>query len=139
MNLLAWMVIVIGGAAAVDDLRRGMIADRISLAAAACGLGYHVAHGGLSGLGASAAGGAIGFSVFLMFYLLGGMGGGDIKLMGGLGCLLEPRGILTAAMLAAIAGACFAAGSALFRSKRPSIPYAPAIVLGSWLALLAGR
>ena len=36
----------------------------------------------LAGIGTVA-----GFAVFLVFYLLGGMGGGDVKLMTAVGCL----------------------------------------------------
>ncbi len=38
------------------------------------------------------AGAAAGFAVFLIFYLLGGMGGGDVKLMAGFGALLGAGG-----------------------------------------------
>ena len=35
----------------------------------------------------------VGFAVFLIFYLLGGMGGGDVKLMAGFGALLGVRSV----------------------------------------------
>ena len=41
---------------------------------------------------------AAGFAVFLVFYLLGGMGGGDVKLMAGFGALLGARRLLEASL-----------------------------------------
>ena len=40
-----------------------------------------------------------GFGVFLLFYLLGGMGGGDVKLMAGFGALLGGWKVLEAALV----------------------------------------
>jgi prepilin peptidase CpaA len=107
----------------------------------------------------SALGALIGFGVFLIFYLMGGMGGGDVKLMAGFGALLGDGHILPAALLAAIFGGLFAmawlgvaAAARRLRTAfgfagaqagpcgekcRESIPYAPAITVGAWLALLS--
>jgi prepilin peptidase CpaA len=88
----------------------------------------------------------------LIFYLLGGMGGGDVKLMAGFGALLGDGKIVPAALLAAITGGLMAMGClgirAVARRWRPqtglagqpsreSIPYAPAITAGVWLALVS--
>lgn len=103
-----------------------------------------------------------GFGVFLAFYLLGGMGGGDIKLMAGFGAVLgRPSILIDAALYAAAIGGLMAVlvlgtrvALSMIRSnkvkvkeaneptdsdaaeKRASIPYAPAITLGVWLALI---
>jgi prepilin peptidase CpaA len=105
-------------------------------------------------LGALAGGG-----VFLIFYVLGGMGGGDVKLMAGFGALLGPRGILEAAVWTAGCGGILAMGviaagalkrafgrtqamaNAAALAAPPAtapmyIPYAPAIALGVWLSLI---
>jgi prepilin peptidase CpaA len=139
MDAQAYMAIIIGCAAAVDDLRRMVISNWISAAAIAGGLVYHFLQEGPWGLAAAAGGAVLGFGVFLVFYCLGGMGGGDLKLMAGFGALLGPSGIWVAALLACIIGALIAAGCLLLDRRRRAIPYAPAIVLGAWLALLAGR
>ena len=44
----------------------------------------------------------IGFSIFLIFYLPGGRGGGDLKLMAGFGALLGDGHILWAALFAVL-------------------------------------
>jgi prepilin peptidase CpaA len=64
------------------------------------------------------------------------LGGGEVKLMAAFGALLGPTQVVAAAALAAIAGALMALAAMLLRPRRVSIPYAPAIVCGAWLALL---
>ena len=110
------------------------------------GLIVHFAQRGWTGVLHSLFGSAIGFGVFLIFYLLGGMGGGDVKLMAGFGALLGDARIVPAALLAAASGglmaAIYLAVRALARrvgsrgKASESIPYAPAITAGAWLALV---
>src|SRR5213592_4142048 len=52
------------------------------------GLVYHEAMGGLPDLSNSLLGTLLGFSLLLPFYALGGMGGGDVKLMAAVGAWL---------------------------------------------------
>lgn len=152
-----WIAIVFGLLAVVEDVARRRISNWIAIGALVCGLGWQIAthgwRGGLDGLLGTLTGGA----VFLIFYILGGMGGGDIKLMAGFGALLGPRGALEAALWTAACGGILAVGAiaagALKRTfarsqlvaggvaapERPapvSIPYAPAIALGVWLSLI---
>jgi prepilin peptidase CpaA len=159
MTPQVWVAIVIGVAATVDDLARRQVSNWICGAAFIAGFGLHVISEGWRG-GVSALLGAItGFGVFLIFYLLGGMGGGDVKLMAGFGAVLGVSRLLEAALWTAACGGVFAAlaigfsalrgflrvwmhsereaGSATAR-QRPlkSIPYAPAIAAGVWLSLV---
>lgn len=143
MDARAWMIVGVGVAAAIQDLRTREISNWISGAALAGGLVLHTARHGLGGFGQSALGTVLGFGVFLVFYILGGMGGGDVKLMAGFGALLGSSQILQAAFLTALLGGVMAllvvAGRALRggqRSRGETLPYAPAIALGAWLALV---
>lgn len=136
MTLLVFAAVMLGCAATFDDLRRRAIANWITMAGLAAGLVYHTADRGLAGLAWSAAGAAVGFAVFLLFYLLGGMGAGDLKLSAAFGALLGPSAILLAALLAAPIGAVMAAACLVWRWRVRAIPYAPALTLGAWLALL---
>jgi prepilin peptidase CpaA len=136
MNMLLAMAIALGCAAAFNDLRRGAVSNWINAVALLAGFTYHGIHRGWTGLGLALAGSLLGFFVFLVFYWLGAMGGGDVKLMAAFGALLGPSGILLAALLAAPIGALIAAASLVWNRRRRSIPYGPAIVLGAWLALL---
>jgi len=146
---MAWLLtisILIGVLATVEDLWRRQISNRITVAAFALGLAAQTALYGLRGAGDALAGTFLGFIVFLIFFLLGGMGAGDIKLMAGFGAVLGASQILRAAFLTAIMGALFALLYLLARkirrqktvaAEREAIPYAPAITLGVWLSFAA--
>ena len=148
MNAQTWIAILVGVAAVIDDLRRRQIANWIPLAAFAGGLGWQMGLGGWMGGLYALGGAAAGFSVFLIFYLLGGMGGGDVKLMAGFGALLGAGRLLEAALWTAGIGGVIALGAVALRAlaskgslvgaevRSQSIPYAPAIALGVWLSLV---
>lgn len=135
MKVLSLLAVLLGCAASFDDLRRRAIANWINLAGMAAGLAYHTAARGLAGLGWSAAGAAVGFTAFLIFYCLGGLGAGDLKLAAAFGALLGPAGILLAALLAAAVGGLLAGVCLAAKLRLKAIPYAPALTLGAWLAL----
>jgi prepilin peptidase CpaA len=136
MDVLGWTTIAIGSFAVLDDLSRRVVSNWISGGALAAGLCLNFLGHGLYGVATAFAGAALGFALLLTFYLMGGLGGGDLKLMAGLGALLGPSGVLTAAVLGAIAGAFLALASLFFRRSQRAIPYAPALVLGAWMALV---
>jgi prepilin peptidase CpaA len=155
MNAQVWIAMAVGIAAMADDLARRHIANWIPAAALAGGLGWQIGSDGWHGLLTSLGGTAVGFCVFLVFYLKGGMGGGDIKLMAGFGALLGASLVLQAAIWGGAIGGVMALGALLWRSARKkwkkgpevltaeqqeraaTIPYAPAITLGVWLVLAA--
>lgn len=143
-NLQFGWAIFIGLVASIEDLRRRQIPNWIPLAAIAGGLLIAATDGGWWGAGSSALGMIAGFVVFLLFYILGGMGGGDVKLMAGFGAVLGWGHIWQASLLTALAGGMIALGAAAVglvlrrKVKGDAIPYAPAIALGCWVALLPG-
>jgi prepilin peptidase CpaA len=139
MTAREFCILALGCAAVLEDLLRRRISNPISASGVLAGLALGVAGHGWRGLGASLAGALLGLAAFLVFYAMGGMGAGDLKLMAAFGALLGPAGILLAALLAAAAGAVFAAGGALWKPRAASIPYAPAIVAGAWMAFLGQR
>src|SRR5437867_6136770 len=107
MYWLLTISVLIGALATVEDLYHRQISNKISIAAFALGLAAQTALHGLRGAGNSVAGSVVGFLIFLIFFLLGGMGAGDIKLMAGFGAVLGLSQILQAALLTAILGAIF--------------------------------
>jgi len=153
-----WIAGVVGIAAIVDDLARRQISNWIPCSAFAAGLILQTVHGGWRGAGSALLGTVTGAAVFLVFYLLGGMGGGDVKLMAGFGAVLGVKQLLEAALWTAGCGGLMAvvviaAGQLrqLWARKgqtaatetqvaglrrRDSIPYAPAIAAGVWLSLV---
>jgi prepilin peptidase CpaA len=52
------------------------------------GLIYHAMAGGMPSFGSSLLGTLVGFAIFFPFYALGGVGGGDVKLMAAVGAWL---------------------------------------------------
>lgn len=149
MTLRMSIAILLGLAAAVEDIAHRRISNWIPVAALAAGLVCLSIERGWRGA-LSAGGGAVaGFLVFLVFYVLGGMGGGDVKLMSGFGAIVGIEHLLEAALWTAGLGGVFAGFSLAVTTLRnlwnrkssaartaESIPYAPAIAIGSWLALL---
>ena len=154
MTMQVWIAVLVGLAATVDDLAHREIANWIPAAALAGGFGWQIGQDGWMGAVHALAGAAVGFAVFLAFYLLGGMGGGDVKLMAGFGALLGTGRLIEAALWTAGVGGVLALGVVAYQAaqrslgfgkkaetaeekeRRGSIPYAPAITIGVWLSLV---
>lgn len=150
----------IGIAACIDDLRRRQISNWIAGSAFASGLLLQTIQHGWRGAGSALLGTLAGAGVLLGFYLLGGMGGGDVKLMAGFGALLGARRLFEAALWTGACGGMMAvavivagvirdlckrekgAGNSTVASgsqavrRADTIPYAPAIAAGVWLSLM---
>ena len=160
MTAQTWIAGTVGIAAIVDDLTRRRISNWISVSAFASGFVLQTADSGWRGSLAALLGTVVGAGIFLIFYLLGGMGGGDVKLMAGFGALLGVPRLLEASLWTAGCGGIMAvlimagssvrtllikrsagegenvAGGKRSSGRVDSIPYAPAIAAGVWLSLV---
>lgn len=140
-----WLAALICTGATIEDLARRTISNWFCVSALLAGGVLHWYGRGWRGLAVSLLGAGVGFALFLISHVLGGMGGGDVKLMGGLGALLGWDRIWLAVFLTAVAGAVGAAAVALpgvvrrrisGAGRQPmAVPYAPAIAAGTMLAL----
>ena len=92
------------GISLAEDLRRQKIPNVVTYPTMALAVGYHSLSSGLSGLSFSAGGLALGIALFVVPYLLGGMGAGDVKLMGAAGAIFGPKGICIASILVILSG-----------------------------------
>ena len=92
----------------VTDLARGLIYNWVTLPAVLLGLGLGFHQAGWPGLGASALGMAVGGGIFLIPFVLNAVGGGDVKLMAGVGALAGAPFALKTALYACIAGGVWA-------------------------------
>ena len=108
MRLLEIAAIAVAVAACAFDVSRQRIPNALTFGAAAAALITAAVIGGVSGFGVSAAGWLTGLVLFLPVYAVGGMGGGDVKLLAALGAWLGPATIFHAALYTAIAGAVLA-------------------------------
>jgi Flp pilus assembly protein protease CpaA len=155
MTAIGPITFLVGCAAVTEDLACRCISNWTSGTALAAGLLIHTIERGWNGAALACLGAALGFAVFLIFYLMNGLGGGDVKLMAGFGGLLGPGLIWRAAWIAAVTGGLMAVGFVAllaWRARRETagggtaaagtrpasaIPYAPAIVAGVWLVEFA--
>jgi len=109
LSAQVYIAAVVGIAAVADDLARRQIANWIPALAFCAGLILKTTQGGWRGAGSSLLGTVAGAAVFLVFYLAGGMGGGDVKLMAGFGAVLGTKLLLEAALWTAGCGGVMAA------------------------------
>ena len=96
--------LLVAGGACVTDVRAARIPNALTLLGVVAGLVAHAVLPAGLGVGAALAAAAAGLVVFLPFFVLGGMGGGDVKLMAAVGAWLGWPAILTAALTIAIVG-----------------------------------
>ena len=93
---------------AVIDLKTQKIPNLITFPAMIVGIIYHCVISKWAGLLFSLEGLALGIALFIIPYLMGGMGAGDAKLVGAVGAIIGPKGVLLASLFTAIAGGVYA-------------------------------
>jgi len=102
----SFQIIVVGVAlvAVAWDVATRRIPNALTLGAAFAALVVHACLGGWSGAGMAAAGWAAGVALFFPVFALGGMGAGDVKLLGALGAWLGPVAAVWVALYSGVAG-----------------------------------
>ncbi len=91
-------------AAVFTELKENKIPNWLTLSGMAAGLAIGYLYG-KPALGSSLVGLAIGFGFLFIFYVFGGVGGGDVKLMGAAGALMGGELIKPAVLYTALLGA----------------------------------
>jgi len=95
--------------ASYTDIRRQSIPNPLTVSAALAGLCFQCYEAGLVEGGCFALQGlALGVSLLFIPFLLGGMGGGDVKLLGALGAWLGPADVAAVFFYTAMAGGVWA-------------------------------
>jgi prepilin peptidase CpaA len=147
--------------AAVLDFRLHRIPNYLTVPTALAGLAFHVLAPSGWGAWTSLSGFAVGFSLLIVPWLLGGSGMGDVKLLAALGAWLGPRLTLiafavsvgTAALIAVcvLSYATFTSGLAhsqqrFLKSRRDTkaapvrplrvLPFAVPVAMSTWLVLI---
>jgi prepilin peptidase CpaA len=106
--------------AALYDLRSHRIPNMITIPAIAFGLLLHFVLGGWGQMLSSAAAATLCLFVFLIFYLAGGMGAGDVKLMAAMGSVFGLPMVGWLLIMTALAGGVIALGLAIYRGRLSS-------------------
>lgn len=104
MTVLQAAAIVIAVIAALWDLKTRRIPNVLTFGAALAAIVVHLWLQGPAGAGWAVAGWLVGVAFFLPFFALGGMGAGDVKLLGALGAWLGPGPVVWVALFSLIAG-----------------------------------
>lgn len=117
-DALTLAVVLAGtGAGAVIDLRTRRVPNRLTASIAGAGLALAVTGLGHIDVGTAFAGCLLGLLLMLPGYLVGGTGGGDVKLFAATGTLLGPGGTLWAFVFTLIAGGIIAVLVAAYRGR----------------------
>lgn len=116
---LMFLALAVGATAiaAVFDMRTRRIPNWLNGSAILVGLAAHLCLQGISGASWALLAGLTGGFVFFVFYLAGGMGAGDVKLMAALGVIAGFHGLLPIMTMSAILGGVMAIALAVVRGK----------------------
>lgn len=98
------------------DLKSHRIPNIISLGGIAVGIGFQIWLNGASGLLNGFGGITVGLVMLLPFYILRGMGAGDVKLMATVGAFLGPTNALLAVGLTLFVGGLIAVAILILRN-----------------------
>ena len=104
MNSSHIVGLTIASLACVTDLRTRRIPNVLTFGAALAGLLYQFVSGGVDGLGHATLGWLVGAVIFFLPFALGGLGGGDVKLLAALGAWLGPEDVLWLSLYTGVAG-----------------------------------
>jgi prepilin peptidase CpaA len=133
------VAIVIALVACVTDLRSRRIPNTLTFGSALAGMIFHTAHAGTAGLLASLAGWGLGVLFFALPFALGGMGGGDVKLLAALGAWLGPKLTVWVVLYTGIAGGILALVVALARGYLRQALSNVSLLLSHWTVNGIGR
>ena len=101
----------------VCDLRSRRVPNLLTGPAIIAGLGLHLLLGGPAAMGLSLLSGLIAGGLFLVFFLAGGMGAGDVKLMMAIGCLAGTVYLKEILIATVVVGGLMGVVVALFRGR----------------------
>jgi prepilin peptidase CpaA len=101
LSVVALVVATVGG---YTDVRSGKVYNLLTYPSAVLGLVLQTALGGVNGLAAGVAGLLVGLGILLIPYLLGFVGGGDVKLLAAVGTFVGPRDTASVMLFGAVLG-----------------------------------
>lgn len=114
LDIVLWAVIM---AALYKDLQERRIPNKLLLTGVVLGLGLHMYNQGIAGLIFGLKGLLLGIAIFFLPFAMGGLGAGDVKLLGTIGLLKGTSFVMLAAIGTGLAGGILAVGL-LLKQKR---------------------
>jgi prepilin peptidase CpaA len=90
--------------ACITDVKARRIPNVLTLGAALAGVVFHGINGHTTGLVQALSGWLVGAAVFFLPFALGGLGGGDVKLLAALGAWIGPMDAVWMALYTGMAG-----------------------------------
>lgn len=102
--MTAIILLLIMGIAIVSDLRWRTIPNWLTGPSILAGLGFHTVMNQFAGFVFSLEGAAVGLGLFVILYVCGWMGAGDVKLFAAVGSFLGPAQTISAAIIIALVG-----------------------------------
>ena len=125
------VLVVMVTIAAWSDLRTRRIPNWITVPGAVAGLVLQTWYGGLHGALVAVVGAGLGLGIFIVLYIAGGMGAGDVKLFGAVGALVGPQALILVFIFTGLLGGIAAAALAISRGRlRETLEKAGALALG---------
>lgn len=121
MQLTAIQVVVVVSAsivAATTDLWKFKVYNALTFPLLVSGLAYHAYTAGWEGISDSAFGVLFGFASLILFYILGGMGAGDVKLLAAIGAWLGMPMTLWVFVVSSILGGLYAAALIIIQGRK---------------------
>jgi prepilin peptidase CpaA len=126
-------VLSVASLAVVFDVRTRRIPNLLNFVAALAALAFAFLETGVQGTMTAAGAWLVGVALFFPFFALGGMGGGDVKLLAALAAWLGPMDAVYLAIFASLAGGVAAALVALVHG------YARQALSNMWLMVMHWR
>jgi prepilin peptidase CpaA len=132
------VLLLVVGTAAWSDFRTRQIPNEITVPGAVLGFALYVWHSGVQGAWTSLEGALLGLGIFIVFFLVGGMGAGDVKLFAAVGSLVGPQALLLVFVFTGVLGGIVAGAVAIWRGHlRANLPYGAVIAGGTFIFWVA--
>lgn len=109
LTLLVW--------AAAQDLRSRRIPNWLTFSLVLSGIAQSIAFGAIVSPAGSLLGLAVGFAIPFVLFAMGALGGGDVKLLAGVGAWFGPQAALNVFIIAALVGAVMVVAQALAQRR----------------------
>jgi prepilin peptidase CpaA len=129
---VVWLLLAL---CVTTDLRSRRIPNIITFAGIVAGLVLGTAMHGLAGFAASATGLLLAICLLFLPFALGGIGGGDVKMMAAVGALVGPQALLASLLAGMILGGVVAVGVLWRRGRLVEKLYVVGAMLRSALLL----